>query len=118
MFTTSYQLPQRRSNKACGSRPQNISQKNFERGGKTYLFPSTPPRWESQPSPPVDMKNFFSSPLVFKATKKAITDLTAFLLSPGTNNSSKHIRIHQARKVDEIIDHILSCATKLQQPAG
>ena len=37
----------------CGTKPQNVSQLNSERGGTNYLLASCPPEWRSQRARPI-----------------------------------------------------------------
>jgi CRISPR-associated protein Csy1 len=50
--------------KLGGSKPQNISQLNSERGGVNYLFNSLPPRWQAHP------KNFYHIGTAFVLLKR------------------------------------------------
>ena len=46
-----------------GTKPQNISQLNSQRGGKAYLVSCEPPDWQRQTTPPLNIKSIFSSAL-------------------------------------------------------
>ncbi|MCT4627553.1 type I-F CRISPR-associated protein Csy1 [Halodesulfovibrio sp.] len=103
-----------------GTKPQNVSQKNSERGGRSYLLSCKPPQWKSRNRFPAMQNSFFASYPVWKATDHHINRLGTFLCSVFEKESNKPMRAYRERIVDEIIDHILVCAIQVQQqnPAG
>lgn len=98
-----------------GSKPQNISQLNSERGGEAYLLPSLPPSWQRQPEqPPKRMNSVFSGRFsrrrrVFELTK----NLQSFLARTDYNNID--IRDTRRELIARICDEALQFATEIQQ---
>lgn len=77
-----------------GTKPQNISQLNSERGGNNYLLASLPPRWTSQ-----DIKAPLLTDSVFPrfgrrpAVKRLVSDLRRFLESnPSSDYQTRDLR--------------------------
>ena len=109
--------------KLGGTKPQNISQLNSERGGVNNLLPSVPPSWRSEPvRPPMRYKSIFAKygPL---GSRRDIGDclktLRKFLLDAKDWNNRK-IRNRRAALVAEIIDLVLDYAGHVQEdiPSG
>jgi CRISPR-associated protein Csy1 len=106
-----------------GSKPQNISQLNSERGGVNHLLPSLPPMWQSERvTPPMRRKSIFakygaigSNREIWERTKT----LRKFLLDARDWNNIK-IRNRRADLVAEIIDLVLDFAARTQEdlPGG
>lgn len=101
-----------------GSKPQNISQLNSERGGANYLLASVPPVWKDQGTqPPLRVASVFDKRggigrdrtvyLIAKA-------LRPFLESVADVDNNMHIRAKRAELVQAIIDRVLDMATELQ----
>lgn len=102
-----------------GSKPQNISQKNSGRGGRTYLLPNSPPKWDSQVTPPVYLKNFFSLRELNWQTNRTVKQLAIFLEKIVDLDSNQRIRNHRNRLVNEIIDTVFNLSlTMTQLPTG
>lgn len=102
-----------------GSKPQNISQKNSGRGGRTYLLPNSPPKWDSQVTPPVYLKNFFSFRELNWQTNRTIKQLAKFLEKVVDRDSNQRIRNYRSRLVNEIIDTVFNLSLTMGQlPIG
>lgn len=102
-----------------GSKPQNISQKNSGRGGKTYLLLNAPPKWESQVKPPVYLKDFFSLRELNRQTNSTLKQLVHFLEEAIDLDSNQRIRNYRNRLVNEIIDTVLNLSlTMTKLPTG
>ncbi|MCD9531781.1 type I-F CRISPR-associated protein Csy1 [Photobacterium carnosum] len=97
-----------------GSKPQNISQLNSKRYGKTYLFPCTAPDWKSQYQPPMFGLNWFDSREVGRNTYYLIKLLAEFLVKVKPLDSNIRIRQHRDRLADQILDSILTLAAPHQ----
>lgn len=95
---------------AGGTKPQNISQLNNRRGGRTYLFSSQPPTWKQQIHLPLNVCTVFDHHSINNDTRKNVQRLAQFLveLNKTSANSNMRIRDYIERTVDEIIDQILS----------
>ncbi|WP_423808110.1 type I-F CRISPR-associated protein Csy1 [Photobacterium damselae] len=104
-----------------GSKPQNVSQLNNKRSGKTYLFSVAPPNWQAQNKPPLGLDSILQHRDIYYHTQEPITRLTQFLikLNAASTESNMRIRHYIVNTVDEVIDQILLVAAKWQQlPAG
>ncbi|MEC6797941.1 type I-F CRISPR-associated protein Csy1 [Photobacterium sp. S4TG1] len=102
-----------------GSKPQNISQLNSKRYGKTYLFPCTAPDWKSQYQPPMFGGNWFDSREVGRNTYYLIKLLAEFLVKVKPLDSNIRIRQRRDQLTDQILDSILTLAANHQvSPQG
>ncbi len=94
-----------------GSKPQNISQLNSERGGKCYLLPSLPPVWQSQSmKPPLKIKSIFSK--FDYRIQSIIKNLQKLLISTPHNNM--RIRLVREHYIAEICDQLLFFVAQIQ----
>jgi CRISPR-associated protein Csy1 len=97
-----------------GTKPQNISQLNSERGGKSYLLSSVPPKWKSQVNLPMKKESIFDGWFPNRPEIKNLTkSLREFLYRVQDHNN---VRIRDTRKafVDQIIDELLAVAAELR----
>ncbi len=98
-----------------GSKPQNVSQLNSERGGKAYLLPSIPPNWVNRDVRPPRGESIFDGAFTNRPRVKELSKaLRAYLFEkrgPAQNNIE--IRTHRADLVQEIIDELLSYVTQI-----
>ncbi|WP_428309624.1 type I-F CRISPR-associated protein Csy1 [Hydrocarboniphaga sp.] len=105
-----------------GSKPQNISQLNSERGGVGYLLPSCPPVWNRQPlQPPTRTTTVFNGWLSrsSREIRDKIKALKAYLDSLPPDRSTVHLRDARERYVQAIIDDALHIAAGLRDlPPG
>ena len=97
-----------------GSKPQNISQLNSKRYGKTYLFPCTAPDWKSQYQPPMFGSNWFDSREVGRDTYYLVKLLAEFLVKVKLLDSNIRIRQRRDQLADQILDSILTLAVSHQ----
>lgn len=103
-----------------GTKPQNISQLNSERGGNNYLLASLPPVWQVQRTSylPVNANSVFER--VFSArpsVRATIRELQTFLLgNPPPNVITRDwVRCLTDRLVDELV---IYAGELLHHPAG
>lgn len=92
--------------KMGGTKPQNISQLNSERGGINYLLASLPPQWDS--SRPISLRKLlsvFDNFLHFEGVKELLSELVALLQQEG--NSTLAIRDQRARIEQDLADAML-----------
>jgi CRISPR-associated protein Csy1 len=106
-----------------GSKPQNISQLNSERGGANHLLASVPPVWKDQGTQaPLRVNSVFDKRGVIGRDRTVYfiaKALRPFLVSVVDVDNSKSIRNKRAELVQAIIDRVLDIATALQcLPAG
>ncbi|XGA80448.1 type I-F CRISPR-associated protein Csy1 [Halomonas sp. CH40] len=94
--------------KMGGTKPQNISQLNSERGGNNYLLASLPPSWNVRDiRPPLKVTSVFSDPGVFgsrSAVRSLIRDLKRFLeANPSSDMHTRDLRDdYTAMLMDEL----------------
>lgn len=101
-----------------GSKPQNISQLNSQRGGKMNLLPCTPPSWQSSLKPPVHHKSIFFSREFNQSCWREVQDLQRYLSSVKQQNSTVDIRRTIATRVNDVIDQLLHYAAEIQSLAA
>ncbi|MGJ8521949.1 CRISPR-associated protein Csy1 [Carnimonas sp. R-84981] len=90
--------------KLGGTKPQNISQLNSERGGQNYLLASLPPRWQSrQQYPPTRdaFRSFEGRPIV----RRTVRELKRFLESAARKNM--HTRDYRDDFTAVLIDELM-----------
>lgn len=106
--------------KMGGTKPQNISQLNSERGGNNYLLASLPPTWRASAARlPVHSHSVFER--LFPArpeVRKTLRQLRQFLASDLEPN--QQTRQRRAAYIDTLIDEMVSLSGELVQtmPAG
>lgn len=95
-----------------GTKPQNISQLNSERGGTNYLLHSLPPVWQS-----ADIRKPLGVPSAFRlfqyrpTVKNQIKGLLRFLESDPTPNV--RTRAYRDAYIDAIIDELILFTAEL-----
>lgn len=97
-----------------GTKPQNISQLNSQRGGKAVLLASCPPTWSSEAiRPPKNVETIFKRWLSrHKSLREQTKKLRDFLSRTDYNNAA--IRRARARMVEGICDEVLVLASNIQ----
>ncbi|SNY98174.1 type I-F CRISPR-associated protein Csy1 [Halomonas sp. hl-4] len=94
--------------KMGGTKPQNISQLNSERGGNNYLLASLPPNWNVRDiRPPLKVASVFSHPGIFGSrseVRSLVKDLKRFLeTNPTTDMHTRDLRDdYTAMLMDEL----------------
>lgn len=105
--------------KLGGTKPQNISQLNSERGGNNYLLASLPPIWHGERNYlPVHAKSIFDRAFGAQpAVRATVQTLQAFLLAAPPKNQVTRQRV--ARLVETLVDEMAIYAGELlHQPPG
>ncbi|MET1254829.1 type I-F CRISPR-associated protein Csy1 [Aliikangiella maris] len=101
-----------------GTKPQNISQLNSQRGGKNYLLDARPPTWNTIEKPPFNTESIFLSVYRNKAYKR-VKKLQKYLELKFERDSTIEIREYRRSGVDDLIEILLSLAASIHaQPAG
>ncbi|MBB1434303.1 type I-F CRISPR-associated protein Csy1 [Pseudoalteromonas sp. SG43-6] len=101
-----------------GTKPQNISQLNSGRGGRSFLLSSAPPTWQSQEKPPLKVKSIFRGPFSRKVYGHLI-GLRKFLVANLYKRSVWEIREERARRIDNIVDQLVAYGASVRSfPAG
>ena len=99
------------------TKPQNISQLNSERHGESWLLPSLPPTWKSDPIRPL----FFTESVFARrfprrfAVQQLTTDLSNLLKRVAKMDSTIRIRNKRAELVSYIRDELFQCAAELHE---
>ena len=75
-----------------GSKPQNISQLNSQRGGKTNLLNCAPPSWQSTLKPPLNDQSIFFDREFNRRVWRDLQELQRYLLSVKGRDSTLEIR--------------------------
>jgi CRISPR-associated protein Csy1 len=94
-----------------GTKPQNISILNSQNGGRAYLLPSLPPKFEKR-EVNLPTYNFFENVLQIKDFKNEFSKL-ARLIKDTRNN--KEIRGDRQDLVDKIINKVLEHVTAIKR---
>lgn len=95
-----------------GTKPQNISQLNSERGGTNYLLPSLPPEWRSaEIRKPLGVPSAFRLFQYRPGVTNQIKGLRRFLESEPTPNA--RTRAYRDAYIDAIIDELILFTAEL-----
>lgn len=97
-----------------GTKPQNVSQLNTSRRGKSILLRSSPPVWATRDLPPMNTENAFwrnyaRRSKVWQTARK----LGVFLVNVSEKNN-KHIRRHRENLVETLMEELLNYAGEIQ----
>lgn len=99
--------------KLGGTKPQNISQLNSERGGKNYLLASLPPNWKSRASrEPYDTESIFPRFSQRPDVRTLVRSLQRFLATDPA--PTMETRQRREAYVDTLIDELVGFAAELQ----
>lgn len=98
-----------------GTKPQNVSQLNSGRGGKTYLLSCRPPHWKSYLRPPTGRSDGFWREFERRGAREIGKKLKDYLLEVRDKSSTFEIRSRRIELVDELITQLLVYAAELQQ---
>ncbi|WP_258801230.1 type I-F CRISPR-associated protein Csy1 [Halomonas sp. DQ26W] len=104
--------------KLGGTKPQNISQLNSERGGNNYLLASLPPSWVSRDISPIyGIGSVFDRFQGIRSVKRAVNHLKWFL------NSDPSPTVHTRQRREDInaslIDELIQFSARIQSlPSG
>ncbi|MGO3741788.1 type I-F CRISPR-associated protein Csy1 [Kerstersia sp.] len=106
--------------KLGGTKPQNISQLNSERGGNNYLLASLPPQWQSRAlRQPWGLRSIFEHMLMAReGVRPTVRAFLKFLKSDPPANAATRNRVEAY--VSTLIDELVTLAGELQRgwPAG
>lgn len=100
-----------------GTKPQNISQLNSQRGGKNYLLDSRPPIWQTVEKPPLNTESVFNTlfpRIAFKRARQLQVDLEKVL----DKESTLDIREYRRAGIDDLVDLLLLFAANIHQQAA
>ncbi len=102
-----------------GTKPQNISQLNSQRGGKVHLFSCEPPSWQRQTTPPLNIRSIFHQRFERILYREHIQPLRDFLQRVSDKSNNDRIKRARAQRLDEIVYEILNLAAFIQHlPPG
>lgn len=101
--------------KMGGTKPQNISQLNSERGGVNYLLSSLPPAWTpSAVRMPVHAESVFDRMFIARPeVRRTVRALRKFLAE--ATQSNKPTRDTRKAYTDALLDELVAFANELQQ---
>ena len=101
--------------KMGGTKPQNISQLNSERGGVNYLLSALPPAWTpSAVRMPVQAKSVFDRMFIARPeVRRTVRALRKFL--EEATQSNKPTRDTRKAYTDALLDELVAFANELQQ---
>jgi CRISPR-associated protein Csy1 len=97
-----------------GTKPQNVSQLNSSRGGRSFLLNCSPPDWQTQTKPPFGAKTVFSRNHFGMRTRKEVWALQQYLVRMAERSSTADIREQRAERVDELIDILVQFGAEIQ----
>lgn len=97
-----------------GTKPQNISALNSQRGGRVWLLSSASPLWQSQEKQPLGIKTLFGWGPLEHTTRKIRGRLIQLIVGTGSVKNSK-IRAARDGYIDEIIDLIFYLVADIQR---
>ncbi len=103
-----------------GTKPQNISQLNSERGGKTHLMSSLPPNWSSPPvRAPMNCSSIFDHAFPGRRAVKEMTAALRQFLHEHRAADDNNISIRRTREemVENIVGELLAYAAELHSLA-
>lgn len=103
-----------------GTKPQNISQLNSERGGENWLLPSYPPSWQRQAA--LQPAQVLRQPSIFtrhifgwqRRVRDLVDELRDFLAKQAAQKSVLWMRERRGRLVAEVVDELLYFASRIQ----
>ncbi|MEJ2042738.1 MAG: type I-F CRISPR-associated protein Csy1 [Reinekea sp.] len=95
-----------------GTQPQNISQLNSSRGGKSYLFNSAPPHWRRQNSPPLKTKSVFDGAFS-RLVSHRLRELREFLKKHHDKASLSRYKNCREQMLEGIFDELLMYRIRL-----
>jgi CRISPR-associated protein Csy1 len=97
-----------------GTKPQNVSQLNSRRGGKSFLLNCGPPHWRSQNKPPLGIKTIFSQNHFSLRVRNEIWMLRDFLNRRSDENRTFAVRNKRADLIDKLIDSLFQYGAEIQ----
>ncbi len=97
-----------------GTKPQNVSQLNSSRGGRTFLLSCAPPTWQTQAKPPLGVKSVFSRNHFGLRVGKETWLLRHYLEQQVDKENAVAIRNRRAEMIDELIDHLIQYGAEIQ----
>jgi len=108
-----YDYPNLAVRKLGGTKPQNISQLNSERGGMNYQLASLPPVWRTQSVRPIyHIESAFSSYHRRQNVRKALGPLLRFLKTDPDKNM--HTRNQVDQQIDSLLDELVLFSAELR----
>jgi CRISPR-associated protein Csy1 len=107
--------------KLGGTKPQNISQLNSERGGVNYLLPSLPPPpWQASPGSLLKRDTAIDEFTFFEDVRKQVKVLAEYLLSVQEKASTVEVRERRDRYVENLAEMfaLFGADARARYPAG
>lgn len=107
--------------KLGGTKPQNVSQLNSERGGVNYLLPSLPPpAWRQRATHLLKRDTALDEFLWFEDVRKRVRALADYLHSVQDQPSTEKIRKERDKQVHEVAEQfaLFGATVRSRYPAG
>ena len=98
-----------------GTKPQNISSLNSNRGGRIWLLSARPPEWQTQHKAPQNLTSLFHVAGAFDRAANPVVKRLTELLTGVKDYHNKIIQQARDRYVDELIDLLFVQAAELQR---
>lgn len=102
-----------------GTKPQNISQLNSDRGGRAHLLPGLPPSVrEEWFGPPLRHSSVFATGGAFvrrQAVRSLVYDLREYLSASAAETGNLQVREHRAGLVDALIDELIDFTARCHE---
>lgn len=112
------EYPQLAIQKLGGTKPQNVSQLNSERGGNNALLASLPPIWQRAETRPLfGSQTLFDAMRWRRGVRSLTTEFRAFLESNPANNIST--REQRDAYIERLLEEVMQMTAELQTlPSG
>ncbi len=95
-----------------GTKPQNISLLNSQRGGRAYLLNCQPPNWQSRVTPPSNSDAFWRQ--YAHQSRATVHDLKTFLIAVSDKESNIKIRRHRKKLLATLVAELHQLAARYQ----
>lgn len=91
-----------------GSKPQNVSQLNSGRGGRTYLLDTRPPTWRAQQQLPKDSAILFNHSSLMYNTERTVQRIAQFMRVIFEKPSNQKRRAKVQNMVEQIGEQVIN----------
>ncbi len=98
-----------------GTKPQNVSQLNSQRGGKSYLFNSSPPSWDTSRFSPPHYCIFKNKSELNRRAWRQFKELQQYLLSIHDKGKNKPQRLRYGEYLDGLMNTLLAYVAQIQK---
>lgn len=99
-----------------GTKPQNISLLNSQRGGKAYLLNCQPPHWHTRVTPPAHSNAFWGQ--YARQSRPVVNELKTFLIAVSDKDSNVKIRNRRKKLLATLVADLHQLAARYQSLAA